>query len=137
MIRILLLLLMTQPAYSESLIAARTLRASSIVTASDVQRSADKVAGSYQRVDQVIGMETRVVLYAGRPILQGDVGPPAIVLRNQIVPLVFNSSSLRIVTEGRSLGRGAAGDVIRIMNLSSRSTVTGRIQADGSVQVGN
>ena len=82
-----------------------------------------EIAGGFADVHELIGMETRVVLYAGRPILRGDVGPPAIVQRNQIVPLIYSGGGLRIVTEGRALGRGAAGETIRIMNLTSRTTV--------------
>ncbi|MBO9450364.1 flagella basal body P-ring formation protein FlgA, partial [Tropicibacter sp. R16_0] len=35
----------------------------------------------------------------------------------------------------RAMGRGATGEIIRVMNLSSRSTVTGRIRPDGSIEV--
>ena len=50
--------------------------------------------------------------------------------------LLETEDGLRILTEGRALARGGVGDVIRVMNLSSRTTVSGRIAADGSVHVG-
>ncbi|MEM9126779.1 MAG: flagella basal body P-ring formation protein FlgA, partial [Pseudomonadota bacterium] len=46
-----------------------------------------------------------------------------------------NRRPLSITTEGRALGRGAAGDRIRVMNLSSRTTVTGLIRPDGQIEV--
>ena len=49
--------------------------------------------------------------------------------------LVFLKGGLRIATEGRALGRGSEGEIIRVMNLSSRTTVSGRIQSDGSIEV--
>ena len=55
--------------------------------------------------------------------------------RNDLVRLVFSQGGLRIMAEGRSLGRGAVGEVIRVMNIASRTTVSGRIQPDGSVEV--
>jgi flagella basal body P-ring formation protein FlgA len=55
--------------------------------------------------------------------------------RNQMVSLVFRSSGLTILTEGRALDRGGVGDVIKVMNLASRTTVTGTIAPDGSVMV--
>jgi flagella basal body P-ring formation protein FlgA len=80
-----------------------------------------------------IGQEAQVTLYAGRPIRAEDIGPPAIIERNQIVPLAYGSGGLSILTEGRAMARGGAGDVIRVMNLESRTTVTGQIQPDGTV----
>ena len=34
------------------------------------------------------------------------------------------------------MGRAGIGDSLRVMNLNSRSTVTGIVQADGTVAVG-
>ena len=70
-----------------------------------------------------------------RPVRPGDVGPPAIVERNQVVPLTYLNGGLAIRTEGRVLDRAAAGEAVRVMNLASRTTVTGVVRADGSVEV--
>ena len=80
-------------------------------------------------------MEARVTLYAGRPIPLASLGPPAVVERNQLVTLIFQRGGLEIRADGRALGRGAEGDEIRIMNLGSRSTVTGTIAGPGLVSV--
>ena len=84
----------------------------------------------------VLGQEARVAIYAGRPVLAGDIGPPALVERNQTVTLVYSRGALTILAEGRSLGRGGAGDSLRAMNIASRTTVTGRVAGDGTVHVG-
>ena len=75
------------------------------------------------------------MLYAGRPILPEHLMEPARVQRNEIVPLVFRQSGLSIATSGRVLDRGAIGDTVRVMNLSSRTTLFGTVLADGSVDV--
>jgi flagella basal body P-ring formation protein FlgA len=59
-----------------------------------------------------------------------------VVERNQIVPISFLSGGLAIKAEGRALARGGVGDVIRVMNLQSRTTVSGQIAPDGQVLVG-
>jgi flagellar basal body P-ring formation protein FlgA len=56
--------------------------------------------------------------------------------RNQLVTLIYLSGGLAISTEARALARGAEGDAVRVMNLNSRNTVTGRIGSDGAVYVG-
>lgn len=134
---IIFLSLFASTAFSDTLVAARTLRSHALIGPEDVLIKDVVVAGAFDRVEDVVGQEARVVLYAGRPIKFGDIGPVSIVERNQIVMLVFNSGGLRIATDARSLGRGGVGDVIRVMNLNSRTTVSGIIGADGTVTVGH
>ncbi|WP_299194041.1 flagellar basal body P-ring formation chaperone FlgA [uncultured Litoreibacter sp.] len=129
-------LLIALPAMSETVIANRTIRAKEIIMPSDVNMSPDDIPGMASGLPDVQGLEARRILYAGRPIALSDVGPPALVNRNQIVALAYNINGLTIQTEGRSLGRGGLGDRIRVINLDSRTTVSGKIDATGVVQVG-
>ncbi|MBL3703983.1 flagellar basal body P-ring formation protein FlgA [Sulfitobacter sp. BDSS02] len=131
----LLLLLAGAPAVAEVLVPVRTIRAKEIITAQDVIVKNADVPGALGRMADVVGMEARVSLYAGRPVYGKDIGPPALISRNEIVPLIFSSGGLHIVTEGRALDRAAAGESLRVMNLSSRSTVTGYVMSDGTIEV--
>ncbi|MCU0826858.1 MAG: flagellar basal body P-ring formation protein FlgA [Tabrizicola sp.] len=133
---LLILLLAAQPALAESLVATRTIRAQTVIGPDDVTLVAAVVPGAATDLGQVLGLETRIAIYAGKPVQLSDLGPPTLIDRNQIVPLIYLSGSLAIATEGRALDRGAEGEVIRIMNLGSRTTVSGRIGPDGSVYVG-
>lgn len=130
------LLLAVSPALADSVVPTRTIRANSIINQSDVILRQGSQPAGFARLTDVVGQEARVVLYPGRAIGIDDIGPPSIVARNQIVRVSFNSNGLQIVTEGRALERGGIGDLVRVMNLSSRATVFGQILADGSVQVG-
>ncbi|MEW2911943.1 flagellar basal body P-ring formation chaperone FlgA [Leisingera sp. JC11] len=123
------------PSWADYLVPTRTLRAKAIVNAEDLAMKKGEILGALSEPSEVIGMEARVALYAGRPLRPGDIGPPAIVERNDLVTLIFRQGGLSIAAEGRALGRGAAGEPVRVMNLSSRTTVTGRITNDGSVEV--
>ncbi len=122
-------------AAADTIFAAHTIRAQSILTAQDLVVKDIDVPGAANFPEELIGQETRVALYAGRPIRLNDVGPPAVVDRNQIVPLIFKANGLTITAEGRSLDRAGAGEFVRVMNLSSRNTVTGLVMADGRVMV--
>jgi flagella basal body P-ring formation protein FlgA len=124
------------PARADVLLAARTLRAGTAITAADVVLSSDRAPlGAASHPDEAIGQEARVTLYSGRPIPLASLGPPALVDRNQVVTLLFRQGGLDIRAEGRALGRGAEGDEIRIMNLGSRSTVFGTVAGPGLVIV--
>lgn len=120
---------------AEILVPVRTIRAKELITVSDLIRKQVNLDGAISDITKIVGQEARIALYPGRPIRRGDVGPPAIVDRNDVVVLVFSKRGLQIIAEGRSLGRGSAGEMIRIMNIASRKTISGRIKPDGSVEV--
>ena len=122
---------------AESLVAARTLPARSILAADDVMAVDAAIPGALTSAKAALGLETRVAIYAGRPVRAEDLGPPALVERNGRVTLVFSAGGLVIRAEGRALARGGAGEAIRVMNLASRTTVSGTIAPDGTVLVGD
>ncbi len=92
--------------------------------------------GALSDPDQAIGLESRVVLYAGRPIRAHDLTEPAVIERNQIVPMIYLTGTLQIATEARAMERAGVGARVRAMNLASRTTVTGTVGEDGTIYVG-
>ncbi|WP_170755364.1 flagellar basal body P-ring formation chaperone FlgA [Ruegeria lacuscaerulensis] len=133
----LLILALAGPsaALADIVVPTRTIRAKEIIAPTDLVTKEQDVPGAVATPDILVGQEARVALYPGRPIRAGDFGPPALVDRNDLVVLVFDRQPLSITAEGRALGRGAVGDRIRVMNLSSRTTVTGLIRLDGQIEV--
>lgn len=131
----LVLILVADTSLADTVVPARPIRAQSIIAEADLTVRAGDLPNGFQSTAAVAGQEARVVLYPGRPILIGDIGPPAIVARNQIVQMRYEKNGLHIVTEGRALDRGAVGDRLRIMNLSSRATLVGRVMQDGTIKV--
>ena len=129
------LALIAHPACADTLVAKRTLKAQTVIAADDIGETGTPVAGAAADPVAVIGLETRVAIYQGKPIFPEDLGPPAIIERNQSVSLAYRSGVIAILAEGRALARGGAGDRIRVMNIASRSTVSGVIAPDGTVTV--
>ncbi|MBL3563429.1 flagellar basal body P-ring formation protein FlgA [Rhodovulum sulfidophilum] len=121
---------------ADILVATRSVRGQTILGPGDVAVVAGEAVGTLVAPEEAIGQEARVNLYAGRPIRIGDVGPPAIIERNQIVTLRYQSRGLSIAADARALDRAGVGDALRVMNLASRNTVTGFVAPDGSVVVG-
>lgn len=130
-----LLIGVASSACADIVVPVRTIRAKEIITADDLILKPENLPGAVAEPLALIGQEARVALYPGRAIHPGDVGPAALVERNEITTLVYTQGGLHIVAEGRALGRGAAGEMVRAMNLSSRTTITGKIQSDGSIEV--
>lgn len=134
--RLTLLVFCTGPALADSVVATRTIRAKAVIQSDDLTLVTAVLPGALEDPSEAVGLEARVTIYAGRPIRRADLGPPTVVEHNQLVTLVYQSGGLAIATEGRSLGRASAGETLRVMNLGSRNTVTGRVGPDGTVYVG-
>ncbi len=132
---ILAVTLSAVPVFADTVIAKRTIRAQEVITADDLKLIAPQTPGMAEKLSQVAGSEARRIIYAGRPIALDDIGPPALVERNEVVPLVFRTKGLTISTDGRALARGGAGDRIRVLNLHSRNAVNGVIDENGTVWV--
>jgi flagella basal body P-ring formation protein FlgA len=137
MIRALaLLVFMAVPAGAQVLVAAAPIRSATVITAAHIAMSEQLFAGGISDTSLVIGQEARVNIYAGRPILLTEIGPPALVERNALVVLRYSTNLLSITTEGRALDRAGNGELVRVMNLSSRVVVRGRVRPDGEIEVG-
>lgn len=131
-----LVALLSGPVTAETLVASRNLAARQILAAGDIALAESEDPLALQRIEDAIGLETRVAIRAGRAIRAGDLTRPTLVERNARVVLVYSTGGLDIRAEGRALARGAAGEVIRVMNLASKTTVSGVIDPLGHVQVG-
>jgi flagella basal body P-ring formation protein FlgA len=121
-------------AAADTLVAARMIRPQTVLTEADVALRPGPETLELT-LEAVLGLESRALIYPGRPIRPSDVGPPALVERNQIVALRYAVGQVTILAEGRSMGRGGAGETLRVTNTASRVTLTGTVQPDGSILV--
>ncbi|KAA0909645.1 flagellar basal body P-ring formation protein FlgA [Aquicoccus porphyridii] len=131
----LLSALLATPVPADIVVPAHTIRPQSVIAPGDLTLRALPDVEGFDSVDDVIGLEARVALYPGRAIRPRDVGPPAMVERNQLVLLVFSRGGLEIRAEGRALDRAGRGEMIKVMNTASRNIVMGVVRPDGTVLV--
>lgn len=131
----LIFLALASPAVADAVVATRVIAARSVLTNEDIALVAADIPGALTDLAPALGQEARITLFPGRPVHASDIGPSTKVERNQIIPLTYLAGSLAILTEGRALERGGEGDVIGVMNLTSRTTVFGKIDATGGVLV--
>jgi flagella basal body P-ring formation protein FlgA len=121
---------------AQSVQPVRAIRAQTVLAAEDLTLVEEAAPGAVGAIELAVGQEAKVALYPGRPILESQLGAPALVERNAVVRMIYADGPLRIATEGRALDRAAAGEAVRVMNLASRQTVTGTVAPDGSIEVG-
>jgi len=116
--------------------ATRTLRSGAIIHPSDVMPSPREARrNEIAHVEDAIGMEVRGSIREGRRIRRTDLRQPILVRRNALVDIIYRRGSLVIRGEGRALRDGGKGEAIRVMNLDSRTIVTGRVAPGGQVEV--
>jgi len=129
---VLMSLALSLPTAAQEVVAARSLRPGDQIGMGDLRPGPDGDAAAVARFK---GLEVRHAVYEGRSVTAADLGPPTLVRRNAPVRLLFRDGRLGIRTEGRALDAGGAGERVRVMNLSSRQTVTGIVTVDGSVEI--
>jgi flagella basal body P-ring formation protein FlgA len=84
----------------------------------------------------LVGKVARHTLFPGSPISPGAVGEPNAVANGAKVRIMFRDGLLAITAYGTALQAGSAGEVISVRNLGSGLTISGIVEADGSVRAG-
>lgn len=136
MYKLLVALFFLSPISANAMVvsAARTLPAGTVIAADDLQMTESDRAG-LSNPEDAIGRQARVTIYEGRAIQASLLQAPRLVARNQIVRVQYTDGPLQITVDGRALSAGGAGDLIRVLNLESRSTITAVVNSDGSLTV--
>lgn len=128
-----LLVLAGTPALAEQILANRTLRVGTVLSASDLRLpKGTQPDDVYQAM---IGKEVRRAIYVGRAISEHDLGPPTLIRRNQVVTMVYRTGRLGLRTQGRALGSGGMGELVEILNLDTRFKVRATITGPNQVEV--
>lgn len=83
----------------------------------------------------VVGKEAKRLIPEGASIRASDVRAPMFVTRNGLVRMEFTKGPLTISTEGRALSGGAAGEIVKIMNIRTKTVVSAIVTAPGKVLV--
>jgi len=83
----------------------------------------------------LVGKVAKRTLLPGRAIPLNSVDDPKAVVNGTRVKIIFEEGGLSISTYAIALQSGSIGDLIRVRNLDSGLTISGVIQADGSVRI--
>ncbi len=83
----------------------------------------------------IVGKEARRALPAGSLVRGSDIAPPTLVGRGEPVTLILHSGALTITAPGKALQNAAAGEAVRVVNLSTSRTLDGRVVRVGEVEI--
>lgn len=85
--------------------------------------------------DELIGQQAVRPLAAGQTINRLHVKVASLVSRNQAVTIVFRRGGIELTGRGQAMEDGQLGQSIRVVNTATRSTVTGTVAQDGTVEI--
>src|SRR6266851_1017642 len=122
----------------EAAVLARGIERNEVIKASDVvveRRPKAEVGGDVASRDRAVGMQARKQLRAGQALKVADIAKPDLVQRDQNVTLTYEATGLYLTIRGKALENGTEGDVVSVLNLQSKRTVSGVVSGRGQVSV--
>lgn len=98
-------------------------------------RQRDLNADFITNAEELTGMTPRRMLLAGKPVRASEIEAPRIVGRGESVTMIFKEGALVLTAKGKALENGAKGDLIRVVNDSSKRTIEAVVTAENEVTV--
>ena len=86
-------------------------------------------------IRDIIGKTPRNVLRYGKPLRTSDLRRPVVVARGALVMLVVKSKHMLLTARGRALHDAAKGDVVKVINTRSNTTIEGIVTGPNSVKI--
>jgi flagella basal body P-ring formation protein FlgA len=112
----------------EAAVLTRDVDRSEVLKSSDViaQRRPRAEVGSDAAARRLaLGMQMRKQLRAGQALRVSDLAKPDLVQRDDNVTLIYESAGLYLTIRGKAMESGTDGDVVNVLNLQSKRTVSG------------
>ncbi|BAM88653.1 putative flagellar protein FlgA [Bradyrhizobium oligotrophicum S58] len=123
----------------EALVLTRNIDRNEMIRAADLQieRRARAELGGAEPASRefAVGMQMRRPIRAGQALKATDLAKPDLVQRDQTVTLIYQTAGIYLTTRGKALEAGTDGDVVSVLNLQSKRTITGRVTGRGQVSV--
>ncbi|AUC98211.1 flagella basal body P-ring formation protein FlgA [Bradyrhizobium sp. SK17] len=122
----------------EAAILTRSVERGDVLKASDViveRRPKAEVGNDAAIRDSAVGMQARRQIGAGRALRVPDLAKPDLVTRDQNVTLIYQNGGLYLTIRGKAMDGGAEGDVVSVMNLQTKRTISGVVSGRGQVTI--
>jgi flagella basal body P-ring formation protein FlgA len=82
-----------------------------------------------------VGKRTLVIVKGQEPLRSGLVEVPPLVKKGDLVQVIVDKNNIRVSCLGEIKETGRRGDRVKLVNLSSKRELLGRVVDGGTVQV--
>jgi flagella basal body P-ring formation protein FlgA len=96
---------------------------------------ADVQTEALSKVELVVNQAARRALRSGQTLRAADLMKPQIISRDDGVTIIFKTKSITLTLRGKAMGNGAEGEMIPVLNPTSKRIVQATITAPGVVTV--
>jgi len=118
---------------------AQPVRRGDIVKEADfdiVRLARNKVpSGALTDAEELVGKQARSNIRANAPLSRRDFQRPVLIERGEKITVTFEMPGMKLTSRAQAMDDGAKGDVIDVMNLTSRRIVPAIVTSRGQVRV--
>ena len=122
----------------EAAVVTRSVERNEVLKSSDVvteRRPKAEIGPDAASRDRAVGMQMRKQVRSGQALKVADLAKPDLVQRDENVTLIYESVGLYLTIRGKAIEAGTEGDVINVLNLQSKRTVSGVVIGRGQVAI--
>ena len=121
------------PALSHDVLAGELVTSADLTT---VEMPAARLSASViSSPDAVTGLVARRTLRAQAPLFSFDLSKQVIVKKGDLITILFEMPGIQLAAQGQVQGNAGKGDVVTVMNTSSRRMIEARITGAGQAVV--
>ncbi len=123
---------------AEAAVLTRNVERTDVLKSADLmveRRPKAEIGGDAAVRGSALGMQMRRPMRAGQALRVADLVKPDLVQRDQSVTLIFQTAGLYLTTRGKAVDNGTEGDVVNVLNLQSKRTVSGVVTGRGQVTI--
>ena len=122
----------------EAAVLTHNVERNEVLKSSDViseRRPKAEIGGDAASRSAAVGMQMRRQLRAGQALRTADLAKPDLVQRDDNVTLIYESPGIYLTIRGKAIDGGTEGDVVSVINLQSKRTVSGVVIGRGQVAI--
>ncbi|MEQ1789678.1 MAG: flagellar basal body P-ring formation chaperone FlgA, partial [Rickettsiales bacterium] len=86
-------------------------------------------------IEDLVGKTPIRTISYNRPIRSTEISTPAIIEKNALIQIRYKTANMEITTTGKALEDGAKGDVIEVLNTTSKKTTRAMVTSSNIVDV--
>ena len=121
------------PALAHDIVAGETVSSSSLTT-TEVP-AARMSASMITSADTLVGQVARRNMRASTPLFAFDFAKPILVKKGDLVTMSIDIPGIQLSAQGQAMANAGKGDVISIMNTTSRRMVEARVTGAGTAVI--
>ena len=123
----------------EVAVLRRTLRSGEVISAQDIEIQDYHIertrSDTITDLASLIGKTPLRGITSGRPIRMSEIAQPAVLKKNALVQMRYNSPGMEITTTGQAMTDGSRGELIEVKNLTSKAVVHAVVENERGVLI--